>query len=832
MEKIRFNDNWNFMEGSVNPMMSSLHGDNNDIKSVDLPHDAMLLETRNRNEINKAQTGFFPGGNYCYIKNVFVPKEWESRVNIIEFEGVYAEAKVYINDDFAMSHLNGYSNFYVRLNDYLRYGEENTIKVIANNTSVPNTRWYSGSGIYRNVNLFSSEYIYIPCDGIKITTPQIDKDLAVIEIKIKLKNEFNTSHQVEVETSIENICGDLVKKQTSLITLYSAEAVNILQRIEIENPDLWDINSPNLYKCKVKVKNKNKIFDSERITFGIRKIELSPTKGFQLNGVEVKLRGSCIHHDNGVLGAKTFEEAEYRRVKIMKDAGFNCIRSAHQPLSKAMIDACDKLGVLVIDELTDMWNNSKNTNDYSKYFNEYWEKDVESMINKDYNHPSVIMYCTGNEIKEAGTARGAHLSRLIRDKIKELDPNRYTVSAINGLLSASSRLGEFFADLQEIQKKKVEEQASDNKRKDNVDDQGSNQLNNLMSLMVGPIADMFATHKIMDEAISEFEGTTDVVGYNYMTERHTKINESHPEYVVMGTETFPPEIARLWRIVEENSYVIGDMTWTGYDYLGEAGVGIFYYDGGQSFSNHWPDLLANVGDIDITGHRRPMSYYREIAYGLRKEPYIAVQRVDKYGINYTPTPWIGKDYLSSWTWKGFENKPAIVDVFSDADEVELLINGKSLGKKVAGRDNEWKASFEVEYHSGEVKAVNYRNNIPSEVMELFTANSKLSISVNKQYVELDSSKREIEFIEIEIIDDKGIINTQYDEDVSIFVEGGIELIGFGSANPMTENLYTNNVWKPWDGKLLAVIRAIPEKGDGQVVIQSNDLKTFIKVVVN
>lgn len=828
MTKQKLNENWTVFDSTVSPMMARLRGNDGSIKKVNLPYDAMIHEKRREDVPGGAQSGFYPGGYYYFIKNLFVPEDWKCRKAVLEFEGVYRNAKVYINGEYAGGYPNGYSNFYIKLDDFLRYGVDNEIKVCVENSSQPSSRWYTGSGIYRNVNLILGNLLHIGTNGVKIRTPEADSKSAVVLTDVTLVNEELHLKKVLVHTSVTDKNGTEAACDKTEVTVYGNSEITIRQRMHIEAPFLWSCDTPDLYTCLVRVEDAaaGQETDTEAVDFGIRTLQLDAVNGLRINGSETKLRGSCIHHDNGVLGAATLEDAEERRCRQLKEAGFNCIRSAHHPMSKAMLDACDRVGMLVMDELSDMWNLPKNTCDYSGQFADYWERDIEYLVDKDFNHPSVILYSLGNEIPEAGTARGAHLNRRISGKLKTLDDTRYTTNAINGLLAAAPRIGEIMADLTGMSPEEMMSKMMAGK-KENTDadgkesgEGGSNGLNNALSLMSGPLGDAFAAHPVMTELIEEFASGTDVAGYNYMTGRHVLEHTLHPNRIVLGAETYPADIVRLWDIVRKNPHVIGDMTWTGYDYLGEAGCGIFYYDGAMNFTSHWPDSIAYIGDIDITGYRRPISYLREIVFGLRKAPYIAVERINRHGQKHSQTPWMLKDNIASWTWPGYEGKPALIDVYSDAEEVELLLNGQSLGRKGAGEMNGYTAAFETDYIPGELKAVCYRAGERAEEMLLETADSKVTLQVKAEDKEWKADGSSLAYIEIALVDGEGRSNLHEQREVSVRIEGPAVIQGFGSADPQTDNSYDNTVWKTYDGRLLAVLRAGAESGAVTVSIST------------
>lgn len=809
----KWNDSWKVTVPGASPLMEMVMGGDKAGDTICLPHDAMILEKRTQDTKNLHQTGFYSGGIYFYTKRFFVPLDWKDKKVTFEFEGVYMNAQVYVNGDYAGGCPNGYTNFYISADDYLKYGEDNTVKVIANNSAELNSRWYSGSGIYRNVNLILGNRLHIQTEGLRIATPEVDSVAATVTIATKIQNEEKVKRSVRVSVQLFDKEGKVVAGEQIPVTIFGGKTVTCHQRILVENPQLWSTEEPSLYTCQVQLIEEGNVVDEAVDAFGIRTLSLNAKQGLRINGKEVKLRGACIHHDNGVIGACTLERAEERRCQQLKAAGFNCIRSSHHPLSKAMLDACDREGMLVLDELSDIWTRSKNHNDAAAFFKDYWEYDVERMIAKDYNHPSVIMYVTGNEIQEAGTAKGAEWNRLIVNKIKDLDSTRYVTSAMNGLLAAMERMRDIMCHITGMTPEQFAEQmeAAQNPETQNIEG-GSDGVNSMQAIMQGPMADAFACNPILTELLEEFTGSLDIAGYNYLTGRHVMDHDLNPNRVVLGTETFPSDIERLWNIVEENPHVIGDMTWTGYDYLGEAGIGIFYYDGRVGFNANWPSSIAYIGDIDIIGNRRSISYYREVVFGLRKEPYIAVERLNHYGKSPGKTPWMWKDCISSWTWTGYEGKPANVDVYSSADEVEVLLNGRSLGRKAAGRENHYMASYELSYEPGTLVAIGYENGTECGRYELISAGIAVELEAQADCYELEANGADLSYIMIGLKDEEGNPNLQIEKEIKISVEGAGTLQGFGSADPDTKNHYSETTWNTYDGYVLAVIRAGVEPG--------------------
>lgn len=812
MIRTNFNRDWKIIKGSNSSMLSMLMG-GGDMSTIHLPHDAMIHEEQTPDTKNGSQTGFYPGAEYVYLKKIYAPKEWLEKTVIVEFEGVYRTAMVYVNGHFVKKNLCGYSNFYVTLDSFLIYGAENEIKVIADNAAELNSRWYSGSGIYRDVKLLIGDRIHIPADGVRITTITANERFATIEVQTEIKNLIRSKEKIKVKTILsykdEKVAEDIIP-----ITMFPQGEETVRQRICIMEPKLWDCENPNLYECKVQILSGEIVLDEVDEKTGLRVFSLDAEHGLRINGKETKLRGTCIHHDNGIIGAATLMAAEERRCRQIKEAGFNSIRSAHHPMSKAMLSACDKYGVLVMDELSDMWTYHKNPQDLALDFADEWVDFVERMVKKDYNHPSVLMYSSGNEIPELGLDSGAKMNRDICNKFHELDSTRYTTTGINGMMAVS-----FSCGLDKVLSDLIEDYEVD--YSDDNTSGGANAFNSYMSIMEGEGADNFARHPLLTEAIEESALAADITGLNYLTARHVLEKELHPNRTVVGTETYPADIVRLWKIVKENPHMLGDYTWTGYDYLGEAGCGIFHYDGNVNFSSIFPERAAYIGDINLIGYRRPVSYLREIVFGLRKDPYIAVERVNKYGMECTKSAWMLKDNIASWTWTGYEGKPAVVDVYSDAEEVELFLNGNSMGRKPAGEENNYTVTYELTYEPGELVAVNYKEGQEVGRQSLYTADKAVELFIDADKTELKADGEDLAYLTVKLVDKYGRENLWESKKVHVSIEGVGTIQGFGSANPSIIGSYDDREWDTYDGYVMAVIRSDIKAGDIKVTFSTD-----------
>ncbi len=734
-----------------------------------LPHDAMILEKRSPDCPNGTATGFLPGGKYYYETSLFGKPDWEDQRVMLEFEGVYMNSTVLLNNEVVGGRLYGYSNFYVELTGKLRIGEDNRLLVIADNSACPNSRWYSGSGIYRPVNLWVGPQDGIEPESVKITTVSIDP--AVIQIQAPK----------EVHVSVEGVCG-------------SGRDF----RLTIPNARLWSAETPNLYTAHVTCGE-----DSEEIRFGIRMLSWDAKNGFQVNGKTVKLRGGCVHHDHGILGAAAWDKAEYRRAKTLKDLGYNAIRYSHNPAGKNFLDVCDELGLYVIDESFDQWKVPQSACDYALHFDTEWQRDVESMVSKDYNHPCVIMYCVGNEITDTGLPFGGAICKGICAKFKSLDPTRPTMIAINSMLSTLAAM-------------KAKQAAEKKEESENV---GSKEVNDIVALLPKIMASI--TPDSLEAIIHDCVEAVDIVGYNYGHNLYEGTHERFPERVVLSSETFPARMGMNWDKVLQNDYVIGDFHWTAWDYLGEAGVGLPVYGTAKApFSKSYPAFTANCGSVDLTGLPESAAMYTAILWGAYDKPYVGVRPVNHSGEEYALGNWRMTDSVGSWTWPGCEGRTAEIEVFSRGAEAELLQEGTSLGRKPF---DHCKARFEAVYRPGTLTAVAYDadgEELSRTELKTIGDTVKLAVLPEKKTI----SAGDIVYIPIHLTDAEGNRNMSAEKPVSVRVEGAGTLLALGSACPDTVESYQGNCFTSWQGSVLAVVHSAGEPGTIRITASAEGLE--------
>lgn len=817
MKKQKFNQDWIFTIGSGSSL-DALAGGNNTAKQVTLPHDASIGRERNPEEPNGSGNGFFREESYVYTKTFSMNADDKDKNVYLEFEGVYQNAFVYVNNSFAGKCPYGYSNFYVDITKYLNYNEPNALKVVVKN-GVPSGRWYTGGGIYRDVNLMIADRLHLAPDSVQLAAIEVEDDQAIIRAKSTIAYTGIGIREITLCTELMDTDGNVVAADEMPVTVEEHSEQTYQQKMYVLNPNRWDAENPYLYTYRTYIKENDSVIDEETGTFGIRKLQLDTKHGLRVNGKVVKLRGGCIHHDNGIIGTAEFTHSAEARVKKLKETGFNAIRSAHYPMSRKLLEACDKYGMYVMDEYSDVWVSTKVEFDYSTQMTEWWEHDIENLVKKDYNHPCVIMYSIGNEIPEAGNKFDVQWGKKIADKLRSLDDTRYTTNSLNLLLAIMN-------DLPKLMAQNADAQAAANTEKDQPQEINS-MMNNLGAMMAQFMASDFAAEKVK-EACAQ----VDITGYNYAAARYEIDGKLFPNRILVGSETNPPDLGKNWELVEKLPYVIGDFDWTAWDYIGETGIGKINYTDQQSmgFYAPYPCKIAYCGDINILGNRRPISYWRELIWGLRKAPYIAVQLPQHYGEPQSTTQWSMSDAVRSWNWNGYEGKPVKVEVYAAADEVELLINGQSVERKKVGETKKYITIFDTTYHAGKVEVIAYSDGKECGRDEILTASDEVVIAAKADRTQIPADGSDIAYIDICMQDASGILNPNADKAVSISLDGPGEIMGYGSADPESEENYYDTVAKAYEGKLRAAVRGTGETGKIVVTLSADGLES-VKVDV-
>ena len=747
-------------------------GDTAPGKAVTLPHDAMLAEPRTAISAGGTNTGWYEGYDYEYRRTLTVPENELADTHILEFEGVYHNAEVWLNGQKAAFRPYGYTNFYVDCAPYLHAGE-NELRVIARNADQPNSRWYSGAGIYRPVQLWKARGAHITLNGVKIRTLSLQP--AIVEVRVK------TTAPGTVRLTVD----DLPAMQQES----DGEAVFTLT---LDNARLWTPETPNLYTCRVSFAD-----DEVTETFGVRKVEWG-TDGFLLNGKRYIIQGACIHHDNGLLGAVCDPDAVARKVRLLKENGYNAIRSAHNPCSKALLTECDRQGMLVMDEYIDHWYIHKTEHDYVDYFNDWWRQDLTDMVEKDYNHPCVVLYSTGNEVSETAQKRGIALTKEMTDFLHGLDDSRPVTCGVNIFFNFLSSIG--FGVYSDEKAKKEAERAEKAAKKKAV---GSQFFNNLAGLLGDEFMKRGATLHGCDVKTRDAFANMDIAGYNYGIYRYKHDLKKYPQRLILGSETFCNDAYKFRELAKQEPRLVGDFVWAGMDYLGEVMVGSWEYaDYAETFDGGLGWVSAGSGRIDLTGKPLGEALYTRVALEADNGPYIAVCPVNHTGDRHSPSAWKMTNAMPSWSWTGCEGRKANVEVYARAARVELVLNGHTVGSKTL--KNDCLARFSIPYESGTLEAVSY------DAADHEMGRCKLQSAGGTTRLTLDAEEPAAKpghlcYVRLRYTDENGITKPLARGNIQVQVRGGT-LVGLGSACPFNKHSYLDRETDTYYGEALAIVR--------------------------
>lgn len=761
-------------------------GDTAPGKAVTLPHDAMLAEPRTAISAGGTNTGWYEGYDYEYQRTLTVPENELADTHILEFEGVYHNAEVWLNGQKAAFRPYGYTNFYVDCAPYLHAGE-NELRVIARNADQPNSRWYSGAGIYRPVQLWKARGAHITLNGVKIRTLSLQP--AIVEVRVK------TTAPGTVRLTVD----DLPAMQQES----DGEAVFTLT---LDNARLWTPETPNLYTCRVSFAD-----DEVTETFGVRKVEWG-TDGFLLNGKRYIIQGACIHHDNGLLGAVCDPDAVARKVRLLKENGYNAIRSAHNPCSKALLTECDRQGVLVMDEYIDHWYIHKTEHDYVDYFNDWWRQDLTDMVEKDYNHPCVVLYSTGNEVSETAQKRGIALTKEMTDFLHGLDDSRPVTCGVNIFFNFLSSIG-FGVYSDEKAKKEAERAEKAKQRGEKAAKKkavGSQFFNNLAGLLGDEFMKRGATLHGCDVKTRDAFANMDIAGYNYGIYRYKHDLKKYPQRLILGSETFCNDAYKFRELAKQEPRLVGDFVWAGMDYLGEVMVGSWEYaDYAETFDGGLGWVSAGSGRIDLTGKPLGEALYTRVALEADNGPYIAVCPVNHTGDRHSPSAWKMTNAMPSWSWTGCEERKANVEVYARAARVELVLNGHTVGSKTL--KNDCLARFSIPYESGTLEAVSF------DAADHEIGRCKLQSAGGTTRLTLDAEEPTVKpghlcYVRLRYTDENGITKPLARGSIQVQVRGGT-LVGLGSACPFNKHSYLDSETDTYYGEALAIVRM----GDGDAM---------------
>ena len=786
-----FNDDWRFRRGDA-PGAEAASFDDASWRTLDVPHDWTIEDLPTGPDEGQGaiwgqaaaplrsgpfdmyasegqvSTGWMVGGMGWYRKTFDKPQVPAGGKAELRFEGVYMNCDVWLNGTHLGNHPYGYTEFAFDITPHLKDGK-NTVAVRVNNTG-KNSRWYSGSGIYRKVWVGVSGDLRIPAHGVSVTTPEVAKDAALVNLEVRVESGAAAVRRANVRARLLNADGSVAGESQAPVTVPANGTATATCAVRLTNPHLWSPDDPHLYRAEVIIESDRKVADATALNIGIRKIEIDAAQGLRINGEVTKLRGGCVHHDNGPLGSACISRAEERRVEILKSNGYNAIRTSHNPPSREFLDACDRLGVVVIDEAFDCWESgNKNPEDYHLYFKDWWQRDLESMIVRDRNHPSVILWSIGNEINERAEPHGLEIGKALTALAHKLDPSRKVTAAI---CHAWDHPGQSWKDMQ--------------------------------------------------PAFTYI----DVGGYNYQWPEYEKDHATYPDRIMAGTESFPKQSFENWRAVEKNNWVIGDFIWTAIDYLGESGIGHASIRSGQgqdTFSGPYPWFNSYCGDIDLIGNKKPQSYFRDVVW-RRSKVEMAVQRPLPKGYTEHISQWGWSDELRSWTWPGFDGAALTVRVYTRGDRVTLLLNGKEVGAKELTEKDNLKAEFQVPYSPGELKAVAHQGGQEIGTISFATAGKPHKLVLTPDRPKLSPTRDDLTYVMAQVVDEQGRPLPDAAIPVSFAISGAGELAAVGNGNPKDVASFRQPHRDTFQGICAVVVRPTGKPGSIEIRAESPGLE--------
>jgi beta-galactosidase len=800
--------NWKFVLGDPGGAEARSFEDAN-WRTVELPHDWSIEGRPSKDNPTGSEGGYFPAGAGWYRKTFSAPPEWRGKRVSVEFDGVYRDATVYLNGKKLGNQPYGYTSFSFDVTPDLDFSGLNVLAVRVDNSAQPNSRWYSGSGIYRHVRVVVTDPVHVAHWGVLVSTTSASTESGSLSVRTRVENESTATARVTVETQILDRGGKPVGHAQSAVETAPGSGTEAIQEIAVSKPALWSPEAPALYRAVTRLRKDGKAIDEVVTIFGIRTLAWSAEKGLLLNGKAIKLAGGCVHHDNGPLGAAAFDRAEERRVELLKAAGYNAVRTSHNPPSPAFLDACDRVGLLVLDEAFDTWKANKVKYDYGRNFDEWWQRDISAMVLRDRNHPSVVLWSIGNEIPEVLVERGPAIAKRLADQVRSLDSSRPLTQAVPTSTS-------------------------------------------------GPFPDAVLA-------------VLDIAGYNYnLARNYANDHRRVPSRLMMTTESFPAAAFEQWQVAKDNSFILGDFVWTAMDYLGESGIGAWAYgtpqqasqagmmmtgmqgmadkmflamangvdmkammaqaggnQGGQSpmsfLAPGYPWHAAQCGDLDLTGHRKPQSYYRDILWNGGDRVYATVRLPEPEGKKIVAVAWAVYPTLPSWTWPTQEGKELQVEVYSGVEKVRLYLNDKLIGEKATGRSEEFKALFTVPYAPGTLKAVGMRGDRAVAESVLTTAGNPARLRLTADRTTLQAGGQDLSFVTVEAIDAEGRFQPNADQEVQFAITGPGAIAAVGNADGKDESPYQGDRRKLFQGRALVVVRTQGQSGAIQLTAKTAGL---------
>lgn len=763
--KENFDFGWKFKLGDIKDAISPSF-DDSDWKDIQLPHDWSIELPFDKNMPRGGSMGFMPGGIGWYRKTFDIPNAYKSKKVYILFDGVYHQSDVYINGKHLGFYPYGYMGFEYDLTPYLKIGQKNFISVRVNHSNYPSSRWYSGSGIYRHVWLKVNNPVRVANWGTYVTTPKITKEVADVKFVTTIENNSGSNKLIELESKVINSKGEIVANSSSTATIAKGKKNDLAQSATVANPLLWSIDKPNMYRLVSSIKVDGQLADRYETQFGIRDVRYDAQKGFFLNGINIKMKGMNLHHDAGALGTAVPDRSFERRLEILKEFGCNAIRCSHNPPSPEFLSLCDKIGLLVIDEAFDKWKSGY----YEAYFDKWWQIDLDAMLRRDRNHPSIVMWSIGNEVQEQNDTTGVGTARavMLQDYVHKTEPTRKVMVAVAP--------GKF------------------NERLYN-----KNGFNNAL----------------------------DIVGYNYQEPWYKDDKKAYPNRLIFGSEVFPYFRGRMesmrdyfpknpWYDVAENDFVFGQFLWAGVDYIGE--------------SSGWPSKGWVTSPFDACMFERSRAAFHRAVW-KENVPMVSIAVADQ-SLNIDPGKdhWSWPNLISHWTFPQYAGHVIEVQTITNCEQVELMINDFSFGKRKCADYTNNTIVWHVPYKAGKILSIGYNKGVEVARYELNTAGkpSRIALVADRETIQADG--QDLSHITVTLVDENGVIVPNKDTQLSFQVSGNGKLIGLDNGDLRSDEPFKGDKRTTYFGKALAVIQSFRQPGDIIMKVSATGLPTTTLII--
>ncbi len=706
--------------------------------------------------------GYINAGTGWYRKEFKLPKSTQGKRVFIEFDGVYMNSDVWLNGVHLGNRPYGYSSFQYELTQNIKFGNDKNVLAVRVDVQQPCSRWYSGAGIYRHVRLTVTDPIHIAQWGTYVTTPQVSKKEAAVRVETMIQNQSTSAQQVILEIVLMDDAGTKVTNDSAMLTV-KADSIGVFEQLlKVPKPKLWSLEKPQLYRVESKVRTNERTMDASVTSFGIRTFEFTVDKGFFLNGKHVAIKGVCEHHDQGCLGAAVHRRAIERQLEILKSMGCNAIRMSHNPPDPALLDLCDHMGFLVMDESFDEWKQSKTMYGYGRFFDEWSERDLTDMIHRDRNHPSIILWSIGNEIPEQESAKAYEMSKRLVEICHKEDPTRSVTSACN-----------------------LAESADKNGFSKPLDVFGVNYQLPIYRTLQGK-AKLIASETA--SAVST-RGEYNLVLDNGILKIENQLNNQCTSYDIIAPNWGNTAESTL-RAVKDAPWVAGQFVWTGFDYIGEP----------SPFP--WPSVSSYFGIVDLCGFPKDRYYL--------------------YQSQWTDKPMV--HILPHWNWQGYEGKDIPVWCYSNCESVELFLNGKSLGEKKFSDTKDLHIVWKVPYAAGTLKAIAKNNRKTVCTDEVQTTGAPARIVLTPDRIKINADGDDLSNIKIEIVDRDGYVCPNADNLIKFKIEGEGIIAGVGNGNPISHEYFKANERKAFHGLCLAVVQSKRERGTIRFSAESEGLQ--------